>query len=129
MLVSRDRVAGAAAISARGLHDLILMDDGLQNPFLKKDLKIGVFDGAVGIGNGRVIPAGPLRASLGKGLAELDLALINGKDETGLAQQSFRGYRLFMQHCGRIGQKLRNLETSRCWLLPALGAQNGSLSL
>ena len=91
VLVSRDRVAGAAAISARGLHDLILMDDGLQNPFLKKDLKIGVFDGAVGIGNGRVIPAGPLRASLGEGLAELDLALINGKDETGLAPTILQG--------------------------------------
>ena len=85
VIVARDRVAGATAISARGLHDLILMDDGLQNPFLEKDLKIGVFDGDVGIGNGRVIPAGPLRASLGEGLAELDLALINGEDKTGLA--------------------------------------------
>ena len=85
VMVARDRVAGATAISARGLHDLILMDDGLQNPFLEKDLKIGVFDGDVGIGNGRVIPAGPLRASLREGLGELDLALINGEDKTGLA--------------------------------------------
>ena len=84
VLVAHDRVAGARAISARGLHDLILMDDGLQNPFLKKDLKIGVFDGTVGIGNGRVMPAGPLRTTLRHGLADLDLALINGKDETGL---------------------------------------------
>ena len=84
VLVARDRVAGARAISARGLHDLILMDDGLQNPFLKKDLKIGVFDGTFGIGNGRVMPAGPLRTTLRHGLADLDLALINGKDETGL---------------------------------------------
>jgi tetraacyldisaccharide 4'-kinase len=91
VMVSRDRVAGAAAISARGLHDLILMDDGLQNPFLEKDLKIGVFDGDVGIGNGRVIPAGPLRASLGEGLAELDLALINGEDKTGLAPTILQG--------------------------------------
>ena len=91
VMVARDRVAGATAISARGLHDLILMDDGLQNPFLEKDLKIGVFDGDVGIGNGRVIPAGPLRASLGEGLAELDLALINGEDKTGLAPTILQG--------------------------------------
>ena len=91
VMVARDRVAGATAISARGLHDLILMDDGLQNPFLEKDLKIGVFDGDLGIGNGRVIPAGPLRTSLGKGLAELDLALINGQDKTGLAPTILQG--------------------------------------
>ena len=91
VMVSRDRVAGASAISARGLHDLILMDDGLQNPFLKKDLKIGIFDGAVGVGNGRVMPAGPLRTSLRVGIAELDLALINGEDETGLALTVLQG--------------------------------------
>ncbi len=85
VIVARDRVAGASAISTRGIHDLILMDDGLQNPFLKKDLSIGVFDGAVGIGNGRLIPAGPLRSTLRRGLADIDVALINGKDETGLA--------------------------------------------
>ena len=94
VIVARDRVAGATAISARGLHDVILMDDGLQNPFLEKDLKIGVFDGAVGIGNGRVIPAGPLRAALREGLAELDLALINGKDETGLETTVLQGFPL-----------------------------------
>ncbi len=86
VLVARDRVIGANAISASRLHDLILMDDGLQNPFLEKDLKIGVFDGAVGIGNGRIMPAGPLRTSLKHGISDLDLALINGEDETGITQ-------------------------------------------
>lgn len=85
VIVSRDRVAGAMAIATRGLHDVILMDDGLQNPFLEKDLKIGIFDGVAGIGNGRIMPAGPLRVSLKEGLASLDIALINGEDETGLA--------------------------------------------
>ncbi len=91
VIVARDRVAGARAISARGLYNLILMDDGLQNPSLKKDLKIGVFDGAVGIGNGRLMPAGPLRSTLGRGLADLDIALINGEDKTGLARTILQG--------------------------------------
>ena len=42
----------------------IVMDDGLQNPGLTKDLSLAMIDGARWIGNGRVIPAGPLRAAL-----------------------------------------------------------------
>ena len=57
----------------------------MQNPGLARDVTIGVFDGATGIGNGLVIPAGPLRLPFESGLAELDLAVINGEDETGLA--------------------------------------------
>lgn len=83
VLVAHDRVAGANAIAGRGIHDVILMDDGMQNPFLHKDLKIGVFDGGVGIGNGRVVPAGPLREPPMAGVAALDIVIINGEDETG----------------------------------------------
>ena len=64
VLVARDRVAGAAMIAADGNHDVILMDDGLQHPYIAKDFAIGVFDGNVGIGNGWLIPAGPLRIGL-----------------------------------------------------------------
>lgn len=84
VLVSRDRANGANTIMARGLHDVILMDDGMQNPFLDKDLKIGVFDGGVGVGNGRLLPAGPLREPKGAGIAALDIIIINGDDETEL---------------------------------------------
>lgn len=87
VLIARDRIAGARAIAQRGIHDVIIMDDGLQNPFIEKDMKIGVFDGAIGIGNGRVVPAGPLRVSFRDGLKELDMAIINGEDETDLAAQ------------------------------------------
>jgi tetraacyldisaccharide 4'-kinase len=79
VMVSADRVAGARAIEdLQPAADVILMDDGLQNPGLAKDLTIAVVDGARLFGNGRVIPAGPLRAPLGVQVQRTDLVVVNG---------------------------------------------------
>ncbi len=78
-IVSRDRVAGAQAARATGAS-VIVMDDGLQNPSLTKDFTLAVVDGRRGIGNGRVFPAGPLRAPLDVQIARCDALLHLGQD-------------------------------------------------
>ena len=76
-IVARDRVAGARAARSGGAS-VIVMDDGFQNPSLNKDLAILVVDGRRGIGNGRVIPAGPLRAPLEIQIARAQAIVVVG---------------------------------------------------
>ncbi len=92
-IVARDRVAGAQACIAAGA-DVVVMDDGLQNPSLAKTLAIAVFDGAVGSGNGRVFPAGPLRAPAVMQWSLVQAALVIGDGAPGarvLAAAKARG--------------------------------------
>ncbi len=76
-IVAGERVAGAQAALAGGAS-VVVMDDGLQNASLVKDFTLAVIDGRRGIGNGRVFPAGPLRAPLAAQLECTDALLVVG---------------------------------------------------
>ena len=76
-IVARDRVAGAQMARFEGAG-AIVMDDGFQNPALNKDLAILVVDGRRGIGNGCVLPAGPLRAPLTSQIARAHALIVVG---------------------------------------------------
>jgi len=78
-VVAADRAAGARLIEGLGAEaSVIVMDDGFQNPRLAKDLNLIVVDSGLGLGNGLVMPAGPLRAPLEAELHRADALLLIG---------------------------------------------------
>ncbi len=84
--ISADRGAGGQAAVAGGAQ-AIVMDDGLQNPGLEKDLSLLVVDGGYGFGNGRIIPAGPLREPVAAAASRCRAAVLIGEDEAGVLAQ------------------------------------------
>ena len=80
--LSRDRAAGAAAAQSAGAP-VLLLDDGMQTPGLVKDLCLAVIDGGAGFGNGSLLPAGPLREPLSRGLGRAHALVLVGDDRRG----------------------------------------------
>lgn len=80
--IGADRAASARAAVAAGA-EFLLMDDGLQNPGLSKTASLLVVDGVVGFGNGRVMPAGPLREPAGEAASRCRAAVLIGADQAG----------------------------------------------
>jgi tetraacyldisaccharide 4'-kinase len=99
--VGADRAASARAALADGA-DRIVMDDGLQNPTLEKTLSFLVIDGAAGFGNGRLLPAGPLREPVAAAMARCAAAVLVGPDETGALAALPRGARVLR---GRLASR------------------------
>ncbi|MDZ4096668.1 MAG: tetraacyldisaccharide 4'-kinase [Paracoccaceae bacterium] len=107
--VARDRAAGVRAAEAAGAA-AILLDDGFQNPGVQKSLSIVVVDAARGFGNGRCLPAGPLRESVKAGLARADLVLSIG---TSTEQAAFA--RAFRSPVPRLTGQLDVLQMGMDW--------------
>jgi tetraacyldisaccharide 4'-kinase len=79
-VVSRDRVAGARRLAGENV-EIIIMDDGFQNPALALDLALVAVDAAAGVGNGLTVPSGPLRAPLPPQMRRAGALLVVGDGE------------------------------------------------
>jgi tetraacyldisaccharide 4'-kinase len=78
-VVARDRFAGAQKLVSLGV-DVVIADDGLQHLRLARDCEIVVIDGARGFGNGRLLPAGPLREPARR-VRDASIVVVNGTPE------------------------------------------------
>lgn len=107
--VAKDRASGVQTAEHAGAT-VILLDDGFQNPSVHKDLNIVVVDAVKGFGNGRAIPAGPLREPLGAGLARADILTAIGPAH---ARASFTLD--LPTRCQRMNASLDALPTGMPW--------------
>ncbi len=105
VVVNANRYAAAQKAVEQGA-DIIIMDDGFQNPSLHKDLSFLVFDGNYGIGNGKIIPSGPLRETLENGTKRADAIIILGKDKHDLAKRC--GLPAFFGHTEAVQTTINN---------------------
>ncbi|EFO34488.1 tetraacyldisaccharide 4'-kinase [Roseibium sp. TrichSKD4] len=79
-IISSDRVAGSRFAEKQEI-DVLLMDDGFQNPALKKDLSFVLVDAAYGLGNGKCLPSGPLRAPMSAQIVATDVLVVVGEGQ------------------------------------------------
>ncbi len=110
-IVARDRVAGAALARENGTG-LLILDDGFQSRALAKDLQILVIDGAAGLGNGRLLPAGPLREPPASAFARADAVVIVGPDARGVRTLLPAGKPVFEAFV----KPVRALDPARRWV-------------
>lgn len=123
VVIARNRVDGAALARSTGAS-VIVMDDGFQNPAIAKDLSLIVIDGNRGLGNGRIFPAGPLRAPLDRQLERTDALVVigDGTAATGVAALVHgRGGKVFTARLKPDAASLQALQGKRLLAFAGIG--------
>lgn len=122
-IVDVNRGRGARSAEKIGA-DVIIMDDGFQNPKLVKDLSFAVFDGRYGFGNSKVFPAGPLREPLEDGLKRADAFIVVGKDKANVREwieERFSYLPFIAVHIEQSLEKIKGLEGKKVYAFAGIG--------
>ena len=121
VVVARDRIEGVALAKSQGAT-VILMDDGFQNPAIIKDASLIVIDSERGLGNGKVFPAGPLRAPLKPQLARTDALIVIGDGTAAgpvAAEIAAQGKPVFRARVRPDEASVARCAENACWPSPA----------
>ena len=125
-VVDNHRARGAQVAERAGAKALI-MDDGFQNPSLIKTISFIVADGKTGFGNGRLIPAGPMRESVEKGLLRADAVIIAGSDDWGVqktVQKFAPDMPIFSGHFEPDSKIIQKLQGKKVMAFAGIGRPN-----
>ena len=117
--IAKDRLAGAREACQHG--NLIIMDDGLQNPALQKTIRLAVVDARVGIGNGMCVPAGPMRAPLRNQWAHTDAVILVGEGEAGEAVAAKSPCPVFRGHTEPDAEMAATLKGKKVMAVAGIG--------
>lgn len=120
-VVAADRVAGAQLAATQDI-DVLIMDDGFQNPALAKDLSLVLVDCAVGFGNGLCLPAGPLRAPASRQILKADCLVLVGEGDAAEEAAHLAGRRgLPILHAHLRPQKNEALDGRKLFAFAGIG--------
>jgi len=120
-VTASDRPAGARLLEQQPV-DVILMDDGFQNPSLHKDLSLVLVDCTVGFGNGRCLPAGPLRAPASKQILKADCLVLVGEGDAAEEAAHLAGRKgLPILHAHLLPQPRDELEGKKLFAFAGIG--------
>lgn len=118
--IAHDRVAGAEASIADGAR-MLVMDDGFQNPALAKDLSLLVIDGGYGVGNGELLPAGPLREPVADAMERADGVLIIGEDRHQVKEMVPEHMPVMTAHLSPCAESSEHLRGRRVYAFAGIG--------
>ena len=119
VVVAPDRVTAAQALLRQTDCDILLSDDGLQHTSLARDVEIVVVDGERRFGNGRCLPAGPLREPPTR-LDTVDLVVASGRAAAGEYLMEYVGLPVTSLECGRE-KALAGFSAQRVHAVAAIG--------
>lgn len=113
VIVDPQRARAARHVVTTGLGNILICDDGLQHYALQRDLEIAVLDGSRGLGNGALLPVGPLREPLSR-LEQVDLRVVNGRPQAPLPPGHWFSMELLPDSLQNLASgELRNLQWLR----------------